>query len=120
MRKKMTSEAKTGLFVLICLLALIGAVLKIGNFKLLQKGYTISSEFHYTAGIKAHAPVRLSGVDIGEVKAINILYGEETKIQVVLWIQEGVKIRKDSAAYVTTLGLMGEKYIEIKAGSGSS
>jgi ABC-type transporter Mla subunit MlaD len=31
-----------------------------------------------------------------------------------------VKLRKDSKAYVTTLGLMGEKYIEIKAGTANA
>ena len=117
MKIKMTNEAKTGLMVLICAVALLALILKVGNFTLFQHGYTIQSQFHYTAGVKKHAPVRLSGVDVGEVKEIKIHYGDETLIELVLWIQDGVKLRSDSKAYVTTLGLMGEKYIEIKAGT---
>jgi phospholipid/cholesterol/gamma-HCH transport system substrate-binding protein len=113
----MTNEAKTGVMVLICVLALLGLILKVGNFALLQKGYTVKSHLHYTAGVKKHAPVRLSGVDVGEVRQINVLYGDETIVELVLWLEDGVKIRLDSTAYVTTLGLMGEKYIEIKAGT---
>ncbi len=117
MKLKMTNEAKTGLLVLICVLALGALLLKVGNFSLMRKGFTLKSRLNYTAGVKKHAPVRLSGVDIGEVEAINVIYGDETIVELSLRIDEGSKIRLDSKAYVTTLGLMGEKYIEIKAGT---
>ena len=120
MKIRMTNEAKTGLLVLICAVALLMLVLKVGNFKLFQHGYTVKSQFHYTAGVKKHAPVRLSGVDVGEVRDIHLLYGDETLIELILWMQDGVKLRADSKAYVTTLGLMGEKYVEIKAGTAAS
>lgn len=117
MKPHMTNEAKTGALILASALALIALLLKVGNFTMFQHGYTVQSRFHYTAGVKKHAPVRLSGVDVGEVKDIGMIYGDETMIELTLWIKDGVKIRLDSEAYVTTLGLMGEKYIEIKAGS---
>jgi phospholipid/cholesterol/gamma-HCH transport system substrate-binding protein len=113
----MTNEAKTGLIVLASAVVLTLLILKVGNFTLLQKGWTVKSRFHFTAGVKKHAPVRLSGVDVGEVKDIQMIYGDDTVIEMTLWIQDGVKMRKDSTAYVTTLGMMGEKYIEIKAGT---
>lgn len=117
MKIRMTNEAKTGIVVLVCVVMLLGLLLKVGNFTLFQHGYTIKSQFHYTAGVKKHAPVRLSGVDVGEVRDIQIIYGDETQIELILWLQDGVKLRSDSKAYVTTLGLMGEKYVEIKAGT---
>ena len=117
MKIRMTNEAKTGLIVLASVVALTLLILKVGNFTLLQKGMTVKSRFHFTAGVKKHAPVRLSGVDVGEVKDLQMIYGDETIIEMTLWIQDGVKMRKDSTAYVTTLGMMGEKYIEIKAGT---
>ena len=120
MKIRMTNEAKTGLLVLICVVALLMLVLKVGNFKLFQHGYTVKSQFHYTAGVKKHAPVRLSGVDVGEVRDINLIYGDETLIELILWMEDGVKLRGDSKAYVTTLGLMGEKYVEIKAGTAAA
>ena len=120
MKTMMTSEAKTGLLVLLAVAALVGLILKVGNFKFFQHGYTIQSRFHFTAGVKKHSPVRLSGVDVGEVKDIRFIYGDQTLIELDLWIRAGCLIRKDSTAYVTTLGLMGEKYIEIKTGSPSS
>ncbi len=120
MKIKMSNEAKTGILVLVSLITLGALLLKVGNFGLFKKGYTIRSQFHYTAGVKKNAPVRLSGVDVGEVKDLVLHYGDETLIETVLRIDEGVKIRKDSKMYVTTLGLMGEKYVEIKAGTAAA
>ncbi len=117
MKLKVTNEARTGILVLVCLAALGGLVLKVGNFKFFQQGYTVKCQLHFSAGVKKHAPVRLSGVDVGEVKDIRILYGDQTIVELMLWLRDGVKIRLDSKAYVTTLGLMGEKYIEVKAGT---
>ncbi len=120
MKMRMTNEAKTGMIVLVSAVALGALLIKVGNFTLLQKGYTVRSQFHFTSGVKKHAPVRLSGVDVGEVKDIRLHYGADTSIELLLWFKEGVKIRLDSKAYVTTLGMMGEKYIEIKAGTAAS
>lgn len=117
MKMRMTNEAKTGLIVLVSVGLLGLLLLKVGNFTFFKKGYTVRSQFHFTAGVKKHAPVRLSGVDVGEITDIRINYGEETIIELVMWLDEGAKIRLDSKAYVTTLGMMGEKYIEIKAGT---
>lgn len=117
---KMSHEAKTGLLVLVCAAALTGLVLKVGNFTLLQKGYTVKSQFRFAGGVKKSSPVRLSGVDVGEVKDIRFIYGDETLVELDLWIRGGARVRLDSTAYVTTLGLMGEKYIEIKMGTAAS
>ncbi len=120
MKIKVTNEAKTGILVLVSLVVFGALILKVGNFSFFKKGYTVKCQLHYSAGVKKHAPVRLSGVDVGEVKDIHILYGDQTIIELILWFREGVKLRLDSKAYVTTLGLMGEKYIEIKAGTAST
>ncbi len=120
MSLKISNETKTGIFVLVCLAALGVLLIKVGHFNLFKKGYMIKSHFHFTGGVKKNSPVRLSGVDVGEVKSIRVLYGDETQVEVDLWLDEEAKIRLDSHAYVTTLGLMGEKYIEIKAGTAAA
>ena len=120
MKIRVTNETKTGILVLVSLAVFGALILKVGNFAFFKKGYNVRCQLHYSAGMKKHAPVRLSGVDVGEVKDIRILYGDQTTVELVLWFREGVKLRLDSKAYVTTLGLMGEKYIEIKAGTAAA
>jgi phospholipid/cholesterol/gamma-HCH transport system substrate-binding protein len=117
MNMRMTNEAKTGLIVIVCIAALAGLLMKVSNFNPLQKGSIIKTRFHFAAGVKSHSPVRLSGVDVGEVKGIRIIDGDETLVELDLWFRDGVRVRSDSKAFITTLGLMGEKYIEVKAGS---
>jgi len=121
MKMAMSNEAKTGLMVLVCVAALAGLLIKVGKFNLFQHGYTVKTRFHFTEGVKKSSPVRLSGVEIGEVKSIQLIYGDaETLAEVVLWLHDGVKLHLDSMTTVATLGLMGEKYIEIRPGTSAS
>lgn len=120
MKLGVNNETKTGIFVVICVAVFAVLIMKVGNYNFSKKGYTITSQFHYTGGVKKHAPVSLSGVEVGEVSDINILYGDDTLVELKLWIQDGVKIRKDSIALASTYGLMGEKYIEIQAGTAAT
>jgi ABC-type transporter Mla subunit MlaD len=56
---------------------------------------------------------------VGEVKDINLIFHaqeQKTKIQVVCWIKNKVMIPRDSTVWVNTLGLLGEKYVEIMPG----
>lgn len=114
---KLTNETKTGIFVLICSAALLGLLMKVGNFTFFKKGYLLRTRFHFTGGVKTNAPVRLSGVDVGEVKGIRLLDdASETLAEVDLWLENGTKVRKDSKVTISTLGLMGEKYVELRVG----
>lgn len=117
---KITNETKTGMMVLVCFSLLIALLLKVGNYGLFQKNYILKSHMEFIGGVKKHSPVRLSGVAVGEVKDIRILYGDQMMIEVDMYVHEGVKIRKNAVACITTMGLMGEMYVEIKPGSSAA
>jgi phospholipid/cholesterol/gamma-HCH transport system substrate-binding protein len=75
--------------------------------------------FNFVNGVKFGAPVRFAGVDVGEVKDIKCVFvPEENKIKVKIncWIKKDVRIPRDSNIWVNTLGLLGEKYIEVMPG----
>ncbi len=115
---KISNEFKTGIMVIACLAILLLLVIKSGDFELNKEGYEIKAVFNHIGGLRENAPIRLCGMDIGQVKDIQIYYdGGETRITITLWLDSDAKIRKDSKIYITTLGLMGEKYIEITGGS---
>jgi len=115
---KISNEMKTGVFVLICIATLLGMLIKVGNFSFFKKGFTLKTRFHFSGGVKKSAPVCLSGVNVGEVRDIRLIYDEgDTVAEAVLWLEDGTQVRKDSVANVATLGLMGEKYVEIRSGS---
>jgi phospholipid/cholesterol/gamma-HCH transport system substrate-binding protein len=117
---KLSNESKTGIFVLICIAALLGLLVKVANFSFFQKGYLLKTRFHFTGGVKANAPVRLSGVDVGTVRSIRLVNDvSETFAEVELRLDQGTKVRKDTKATVSTLGMMGEKYVELNVGASS-
>lgn len=117
--KTRSLELKVGIFVFIGLVILTYFVLMIGDFKLMKRGYHIKTVFGFANGIKVGAPLRLAGVDVGEVKEIKLSHEKEGKTIVFLtaWVENEVKIPKDSRAWVNTLGLLGEKYLEVIPGA---
>lgn len=115
--KNLTNELKVGIMVLASLLILGVLFFKMGNFDFTKSGYQVNVLFNFAGGIAKNAPVRLLGVEVGKVESIDLQYGDETKVLLTLWLDESVKIRMDAKAYVSALGLMGEKYIELNPGS---
>jgi len=115
---KLSNEIKTGLAVLASAAILVGVLYKTGDLDFKRKGYTVNTRFGVVSGVKKFSPVRLAGVEIGEVRALDLRYMEDaTLVEVELWVEDGIQLRRDSVAMVSTLGLMGEKYIEIRPGS---
>jgi len=112
-------ELKVGIFVFIGLVILMIFVLSIGNFKIILQSHRVDFLFNFTNGVKVGAPIRFAGVDIGEVKGLHFisnLQGTPPKVRIIGWVRRDIKIPVDSAVWINTLGLLGEKYIEIMPG----
>ncbi len=112
-------EFKVGIFVFAGLVILAIFVLLIGDFKNLISAYKVRFQFNFINGVRVGAPVRFAGVDVGQVKEINLLPTPEqhtTKIEIVGLLRKSIKIPFDSQVWVNTLGILGEKYIDIMPG----
>jgi phospholipid/cholesterol/gamma-HCH transport system substrate-binding protein len=113
-------ELKVGIFVFIGLVIFVLFILFIGGFKTWSSGYKISINFNFVNGVKIGAPVRFAGVDAGEIKKIYVEYLPETNktnIRLEAWLRSNIKVPVDSTVLVNTLGLLGEKYVEIMPGN---
>ncbi|MCM8793669.1 MAG: MlaD family protein [Candidatus Omnitrophica bacterium] len=118
--KRRDFELKVGIFVLIGLIILAIIVFSISDFKTAVAGYYIKVIFNFANGIEVGAPVRLAGVKVGEVKDLQIVYSSSTalpQVELLAWIDKKFVVYRDSVAYINTLGLLGEKYLEIIPGS---
>ena len=117
-----TREVKVGLFVFIAFLLLAVMVFSISDFYTTQGQYTyaLRVRFNFSNGIDTGAPVRVSGVKVGEVRTVKAYRDEANqKLQVELGVRlsKEALIEEDATAYVNTLGLLGEKYLEIVPGT---
>lgn len=117
-----TREIKVGLFVFIAFVLLAVMVFSISDFYTSQAQYTyaLRVRFSFVNGIDPGAPVRVAGVKVGEVRTIGVYRDESTqKIQVELGVRlsRDAVVEEDAVAYINTLGLLGEKYLEIVPGT---
>ncbi len=101
------------------LVALAILTFKSSDFSFKKRGYAVKVHFLNIDGVDRNAPVRLNGMEVGVVKDITIIYGEETKMELTLVIQDHAKIYQGSKAYVKNLGLLGEKYVGLTTGNPS-
>jgi len=118
MRQTRTIELGTGLFVLLGFSALFFLVTQITNreFGLGDGGYQLLAAFEQVGGLKAGAPVSMSGVTIGRVEGIEYDF-DEYKARVKMRIDSRFdRIPDDSDAGIFTAGLLGGQYIGIGPG----
>jgi len=111
----MNRKLRVGLFVGGTLAVLAIFILMIGDISYLFKkpGYTLNVEVASAAGLDTKAVVKMAGVKIGFVKGIEL---SGIRARVVMAVDAGVKVPNDSQAVFATLGLIGEKYVEINPG----
>ena len=113
-------ELKVGAFILIGIAILFIIVFSIGDIYIVKPGYRVKVMFDFAAGIGPTAPVRLAGVGVGQVDGIHIVFDEKekrSKAELTAWIKDDVRIESDSDITINTLGLLGEKYLEIFPGT---
>ncbi len=114
-----TIELKVGIFILIGITIFFIIVFSIGDIYFIKPGYRVKILFNFANGLAESAPVRLAGVNVGQVEGIDIIYDKDKRSKAVVstWIKSDAKVEADSEITINTLGLLGEKYIEIFPGT---
>jgi len=114
----MSKEAKVGIFVLLGIVTLTFFTFRVSKMGgIAGKGYKLVVSFETAAGLEPKANVKMAGVPIGKVEAIEL---EGTRARLVLRIREGISIPIDSVVSIQTQGFLGEKYVEIFPGKETS
>jgi phospholipid/cholesterol/gamma-HCH transport system substrate-binding protein len=83
-----------------------------------SKRIKLVSYFDNASGLRVGAPVRLSGVDIGNVMAIRVVQDKDkqiTPVEVIMKVSTkyGFNLRRDSVTSLDTAGVLGETYLDI-------
>lgn len=117
-------EVKVGILILVALGLLAGFIVVMGGVTL-EPTYRVNVDFANPGGLKAGAPVRLAGIRIGKVSAIEFRGGdpkavaEGTLIRVVTELerQYQASVREDSGWFISTQGVLGEFFLAVEPGS---
>lgn len=111
-----------GLFVIASLVVGALAVLFLGaRGGILNPRYRLITYFEDVQGLVGGAPVRLAGRDVGSVEFVSFapLTGDLPPVRVVMQVDQDIqdRVRSDSVARIGTIGLLGDKYVEISMGT---
>ena len=113
------SELRVGLTVIFASITLAVLIfLMSGSSGFFTRNIYLRSYFNNASGIRDGAPVRLHGVDVGNVKTINVISDPNRKltpVEVIMKINPKYKedLRKDSTVTVSTEGVIGGAFIDI-------
>ena len=111
----------TLLFASITLAVLIFVMSGTGGW--FTRKITLRSYFDNAGGLREGAPVRLAGVDIGNVTGIRIVGAKPTTpVEVTMKVNTKYKfnLRKDSVTLLATAGVLGETYVDIDSSTASA
>lgn len=118
------TELRVGVVVIASLLVLTFAILYIGGGggSPLAPKYEIHALMTDVNGLKAGAPVRLGGVEVGTVTGVGFSEQYPGQVEVRLKIERAVQDRITSTSRITlgSLGLLGEKAVDIAPGPGGT
>lgn len=115
---KRSTEILVGLFVVLGALGLLFLALKAANLGSFSNGgetYVVQARFDNIGGLKARAPVRSAGVNVGRVTSV-VLDTQTYQGLATMEINKNVVFPKDSSAKILTSGLLGDQYIGIEPG----
>jgi phospholipid/cholesterol/gamma-HCH transport system substrate-binding protein len=115
------SKLKAGLVITLALLTLFITIFFAGSLEdLFSKKIVLKIQIQDVKGLRKGAPVWIFGTEIGSVMDIQ-LHSEYGTIVTISIDKSALEfIKKDSQASVMTMGLLGDKYIELSPGSPQS
>jgi phospholipid/cholesterol/gamma-HCH transport system substrate-binding protein len=113
------SQLRVGITVIAASLTLaLLLFLMSGTAGLFTTRITLNSYFNNAGGLRQGAPVRLNGVDIGNVINMRIVADPEkrqTPVEVTMKVSTkyGFNLRRDSICMLRTSGVLGETYVDL-------
>ena len=119
------SELRVGLFVLVGLLILAFGIFYVTGQGVWGPKYRLNTFLPEVAGLATGAPVRLDGVEIGNVDRITLVPREHGKAPDKMHnVEIGMRLDRryqndiltDSVATLVTEGLLGNRYVNIQRG----
>ncbi|MGR9106708.1 MAG: MlaD family protein [Gammaproteobacteria bacterium] len=107
-----------GLFVVVLGSSVVATTIWLSSLST-QKSYEIYEVYVYesVAGLNPGAPVKYRGVDVGQVRSIDLDRINPERVKLLLNIEEGTPIKTDTEAVLSRQGLTGIAYVDLAGGS---
>ncbi len=111
---------KIGILLMLAIAALLWASLSGGGTSIFESKGHFVCYFRNVSGLVPGSPVWMSGVEVGNVRSVDFVNLDSLRqVKVVCRVKKAVwpMLTEDAEAMVGTIGLVGDKYVEIFPGS---
>ncbi|ELR66353.1 Putative ABC transporter, periplasmic component YrbD [Photobacterium marinum] len=111
-------ELWVGSFVLAGFAALLVLVFKVADVQSIggNDSYTLQAHFDNIGGLKVRSPIKVGGVTVGKITAINLDTESYTPVVTLAIEKKYGYFPETSTASILTSGLLGEQYLGISPG----
>ncbi|HNW94206.1 MAG TPA: MlaD family protein [bacterium] len=106
-------EMIVGIFTAAAIIGLITMVFVLNKTIILSSNNSYVVTFGFIDGLEPAAPVRYAGLTVGKVESIEMSGDSSARMRVHIRVRDDVPLREDVYAGINTLGMIGEKYVEI-------
>jgi len=113
-----SSEIRSGIFVVLAMVALTILIFSVGNFRARLK--SASRYYTYVENakfLKTHDPVTWGGFKVGEIKTMEVAPDRHGFVKISVDVDEDIPVREDSVLTVKQDGILGPKYLELSPGT---
>jgi phospholipid/cholesterol/gamma-HCH transport system substrate-binding protein len=113
------TETRVGIFIVTALAIFLYLSVNIGALRLDRAQYhSYKTYFDDTGGLDVKSPVKIAGVEVGWVDAIDLL--PDGKAEIAMRVSKSIKLAKNSYAMISQEGLIGTKTLVLEAGDPST
>jgi phospholipid/cholesterol/gamma-HCH transport system substrate-binding protein len=109
-------QALVGLFVLVATGILLATIFSISGV-VGRAGTSYRTYFKFAAGLEPGGTVRVGGLKAGRIEQLRVVPEDPTRVEVTFRVGPGFQVKQDSLAKITSLGALGDNYLEISLGS---
>jgi len=111
-------EIKVGVVVAVATLLFLVALVFVGGVNLLRKKKVeYTTYFKFAGGLESGSLVRYGGFKVGTVRSASLDPADSTRIKVLLQVDPGTPVKANSVARISSLGFLGENYVEVSPGT---
>ena len=114
--RKISQESIAGLFVLTGIVLLAYMTINLGDVKMFgDDSYILTTRFESVSGLREGNPVEMQGIEVGEVKRLELDQDAQRAVA-VLRIDRNIVVYDDAIVSIKTAGLIGDKFVSLDPG----
>ncbi len=115
--RRWTNEVIVGTGIMLAIAIGIYGYVFLRDLPVRQQGYKINILFKNVTGLQTGDAVTVSGLKVGRILEMKL---DRDHVNVRVWMNGQVPFAKDSRAEIRSIGMIGEKYIDLIPGSGAA